>query len=427
MASALFSQPTRTGHSSSYINGSPVQFKAGRLFRDGTTNWVKADPRKGLIFMRQADDGLMHFYWKDRRSHQIEEDLIIFPEDAEFIKCQQSEDRVYLLKFKSSSQRLFFWMQGSNLDRDAEACRRVNRLLNATVYPSESDHHAAGASEDAAMPGLVDEAALTDMARSVDHLLGTSHHHHHHGRDAGAETPTPRGYGEAQAEPTDLDSDDNASAKATVGSTTTSVVESVAGTAPSGSAAALAARSSAAAAARSRDQSASWAHLREVMTNLKVPDHESPSGGSRGAGGAHSSTDDVDLPDVLSPETLNTLLADPEVCTALFPYLPESPGAEAPASGRGSSATPTPSTPHQRSPQEVRQIVRSPPFQHALRSLSYALQTGQLGPLIQQLGLPHDASYSVESFLRAIENQVKQESGTNQSSSQQSDNMDEDL
>ncbi|RKP37311.1 proteasome complex subunit Rpn13 ubiquitin receptor-domain-containing protein [Dimargaris cristalligena] len=329
MASALFSQPTRTGHSSSYINGSPVQFKAGRLFRDGTTNWVKADPRKGLIFMRQADDGLMHFYWKDRRSHQIEEDLIIFPEDAEFIKCQQSEDRVYLLKFKSSSQRLFFWMQGSNLDRDAEACRRVNRLLNATVYPSESDHHAAGASEDAAMPGLVDEAALTDMARSVDHLL--------------------------------------------------------------------------------------------------VPDHESPSGGSRGAGGAHSSTDDVDLPDVLSPETLNTLLADPEVCTALFPYLPESPGAEAPASGRGSSATPTPSTPHQRSPQEVRQIVRSPPFQHALRSLSYALQTGQLGPLIQQLGLPHDASYSVESFLRAIENQVKQESGTNQSSSQQSDNMDEDL
>jgi len=31
---------------------------------------------------------------------------------AEFSKVKQSKDRVYILKFQSSSQKLFFWMQG---------------------------------------------------------------------------------------------------------------------------------------------------------------------------------------------------------------------------------------------------------------------------------------------------------------------------
>ena len=44
----------------------------------------------------------------------VEDDLLIFPDDCEFVKvtkCPESA-RVYSLKFKSS-RRLFFWIQVS--------------------------------------------------------------------------------------------------------------------------------------------------------------------------------------------------------------------------------------------------------------------------------------------------------------------------
>lgn len=40
------------------------------------------------------------------------QDLIIFPEDCEFKRVNQcTTGRVYVLKFKASTKRLFFWMQ----------------------------------------------------------------------------------------------------------------------------------------------------------------------------------------------------------------------------------------------------------------------------------------------------------------------------
>lgn len=39
-------------------------------------------------------------------------DLIIFPDDCEFKRVPQCPSgRVYVLKFKAGSKRLFFWMQ----------------------------------------------------------------------------------------------------------------------------------------------------------------------------------------------------------------------------------------------------------------------------------------------------------------------------
>jgi hypothetical protein len=46
----------------------------------------------------------------------------------------------------------------------------------------------------------------------------------------------------------------------------------------------------------------------------------------------------------------------------------------------------------------------------ALSSLSSALSTGQLAPLLQQFGL-HGGIDDVESFLRAVEEQVRREQG----------------
>lgn len=75
----------------------------------------------------------------------------------------------------------------------------------------------------------------------------------------------------------------------------------------------------------------------------------------------------LSLNDVLTPETLNRLLDDPEVCAQLYSHLPEN---------------------CERSPEEVRQVVRSPQFQQAAATLSHAFESGDLGPLLQQLGLP---------------------------------------
>ena len=42
------------------------------------------------------------------------QDLIIFPEDCEFKRVSQvTTGRVYVLRFKAGSKRLFFWMQVS--------------------------------------------------------------------------------------------------------------------------------------------------------------------------------------------------------------------------------------------------------------------------------------------------------------------------
>lgn len=43
---------------------------------------------------------------------------------------QCNTGRVYLLKFKSSDQKLFFWMQDKSDDKDEELAARVNRLIN---------------------------------------------------------------------------------------------------------------------------------------------------------------------------------------------------------------------------------------------------------------------------------------------------------
>ncbi|KAI8646835.1 proteasome complex subunit Rpn13 ubiquitin receptor-domain-containing protein [Parasitella parasitica] len=106
-----------------------VEFNAGKVIRDGST--LKPDTRKGVIYMDQSDDQLMHFYWKERKAADPEDDFIIFPDEAE-LSCvnECTTGRVYILKFKSSSQKVFYWMQSKNDEKDEELVNRVNQLIN---------------------------------------------------------------------------------------------------------------------------------------------------------------------------------------------------------------------------------------------------------------------------------------------------------
>ncbi|KAJ7134452.1 proteasome complex subunit Rpn13 ubiquitin receptor-domain-containing protein [Mycena epipterygia] len=106
-----------------------LAFKAGRAFRRENSNTVEPSPVKGAIILTAGEDGLFHFTWKNRTSGVVDEDLILFPSDASFVKVPQSSGRMYVLKFSSSNQRHFFWLQDASTARDEEFVTNINKLL----------------------------------------------------------------------------------------------------------------------------------------------------------------------------------------------------------------------------------------------------------------------------------------------------------
>ena len=89
-----------------------LSFRAGKMNRETeTSNTVLPDLRKGYIQLLTEDD-LLHFQWKERSAPDAEDDLIIFPDDAKFVRVTEAGDgRVYMLRFESSKAKHFFWMQ----------------------------------------------------------------------------------------------------------------------------------------------------------------------------------------------------------------------------------------------------------------------------------------------------------------------------
>jgi len=276
-----------------------LEFRAGKMFREG--NLVKPDTRKGLIYLNQSpEDSLMHFYWKDRSTNKVEDDLIIFPQEAEFSKVQQSKDRVYILKFHSSQQKLFFWMQEPKADKDEELCKKLNDIMNNT---SHSD----------------DKSDAMDFNQEL--LNAISESYQQQSNDEASES-------------------ENANEAASSGKKKPTTQFS-------------------------KDQ---LKELSEILANIQVPE-----------------TNDADLQDILTPEIVSPLLKDREICNALFPHLPDNSPLES---------------------QSIEEVLRSPQFIHSINSLTYALRSGALGPLMAELGLDSSISTSegaVVAFLRAIQ------------------------
>lgn len=48
-----------------------VEFRAGKMILKGST--VTPDKRKGVVYVHQSDDSLIHFCWKDRSSGIVED------------------------------------------------------------------------------------------------------------------------------------------------------------------------------------------------------------------------------------------------------------------------------------------------------------------------------------------------------------------
>ncbi|KAJ3515388.1 hypothetical protein NLJ89_g1787 [Agrocybe chaxingu] len=166
-----------------------LAFKAGRAFRREGSNVVEPNPTKGAIYLTNGvEDGLLHFIWRNRVTNDIEEDLILFPFDASFVKVSQSPSgRVYVLKFSSSNQRHFVsaflrfeahfkFSTAAVLDaaRDAEFAENVNGLLQDPEYDMRwSDPSASATGTQTSTSTITQPAASTSMAEAASGFQAT--------------------------------------------------------------------------------------------------------------------------------------------------------------------------------------------------------------------------------------------------------------
>uniref|UniRef100_A0A8C6WE45 Adhesion regulating molecule 1 n=1 Tax=Neogobius melanostomus TaxID=47308 RepID=A0A8C6WE45_9GOBI len=369
------------GSSSKYL----VEFRAGKMTMKGST--VTPDKRKGQVYIQQTDDSLIHFCWKDRTTGNVDDDLIIFPDDCEFKRVNQcTTGRVYVLKFKAGSKRLFFWMQVTQTDKDEEFCRKVNEYLNNPPMPGTLGSTGGGGHDLSALGG---EGGLQSLLGNMSHnqlmqLIGPTGLGGIGGLGALAGPGLANLLGGSSVSAA---SNSSTSPSTAVTPTSTSTVSRLGSSqvpttpiTPSATTASSPPASSPStpavpplSAAASSTQPIQLQDLQSILATMNVP----------------ASSQGVDLAAVLTPEVMAPMLSDPEVQQRLLPFLPQ-----------GESLP--------QSPEELQNTLTSPQFQQALSMFSSALASGQLGPLMNQFGLPPEAvdaanKGDLEAFAKAME------------------------
>ncbi|CAF0800801.1 unnamed protein product [Didymodactylos carnosus] len=396
-----------------------VEFKAGKMHLRGSM--VHPDKRKGLVYLHQGNDTLMHLCWKDRGSSNSapEDDLVIFPDEIEFKKVtQNTTGRVYILKWKNAARKLFFWMQEPKEDKDEELCKKINDLLNHPPTPGMSlDEPGAGSSHplqavmermSAGGGGGLDPNDLSSVLRTMNpnqlaeliNSLGNG--------GAGGMMPmhTPRGHStfsagntsSQQPTPSLLDSfaQDASSRPNTAPASTASATRATGATAASSAGTSASGSSRPPKETRSGENTGTTSatsasssltakpaiQLAALQSILSQLDGQS----------AKSSTD---LNDIMTAENLVPLLSNKDIQEKLIPHMPE-----------GETLLKTES--------DLRQSIQTPQFRQAVSAFSVALQTGQLGPVLSQAGLPSDVIQAankgdIDAFAKALEKYYKKD------------------
>lgn len=381
-----------------------VEFRAGKMTLNAATKMVTPDKRKGLVSLYQ-DDQLMHFTWKDRGTGTLEDDLIIFPEDCEFQAVPAcTTGRVFVLKFKTSNKRMFFWMQEPKADKDEEFCKKVNETLNnpptgraaaAGGVPSGLDFSNLGDSELQSLLNGMNQQQLMQLfggslnsgnSAGLASLLG----------GGGGRSRQAAGTGRTRnAASVDTPASPAVAALTGPASSAATVTPST----PANSAAAIAAATAtpgaplhgSAVAASPATPSIQLSDLQSILSNIQVPP------GAEAVGGAGAAT--VDLAPALNAEALQPLLSNPEFLEKVKDFLPQGEKDE----GKEITA------------EDLRGTVQSPQFQQAVSMFSMALGSGQLGPLVREFGLGEAATVAASqgdmlAFVKALQEGAEAES-----------------
>ncbi|CBY16436.1 unnamed protein product [Oikopleura dioica] len=331
------------------------EFKCGKMTLSGTT--VTADPRKGVLTIEKGEDQAMHLYWKDRTTGKVEDDVYLFPDDAEFVHVPQCKDgRVYLLKFKSHSNKRFFWMQEpeKNKDKDKELIEKANEAIN-NPQAAESGLMGSGHEELLRLissSGGIPNAQLQNLIQSQMRSSSRGSRSGNASKKAKTEDksktssslPTPN-------LPIPVSTADSTPVAATSGAST-----------PAGGAQLL--------------------DLQNILGRL---------GGA--ASPSVASAAPIDIAEAMRAEDLIPMLADEKVREALAAHLPE-------------DATIA------KTEAELKETIHSPQFKQATQAFSHALSTGQLGPVLKQFGINDAACLAaakgdVAAFAKAMEEDAK--------------------
>nr|AYQ93035.1 26S proteasome regulatory subunit-like protein [Lupinus angustifolius] len=271
-----------------------LEFRAGKMHFEGKT--VVPDPRRGLVRIARGEEGLVHFQWLDRTQNVVEDDQIIFPNEAVFEKVNQASGRVYILKFNSDDRKFFFWMQESNSDNDSQLCSSVNDYLNKQIFLSDEE-------PDGSLPLQVSEDMAEDDISSAANLIVPN-----------------------------------------LGVEATSDVSSSSGP-------------------------VKLEDLQRILSNIGGPANiVDPDG--------------FGLGDILKPDLIMPLMESLSLEQQLAPYLPE---------GKWS-------------PEEILELLQSPPFRQQVDSFTYVLKTGQID--LTQFGIDPSKKFTVLSFLEALGDSV---------------------
>ncbi|KAI9578368.1 proteasomal ubiquitin receptor ADRM1 homolog isoform X1 [Glossina fuscipes] len=365
---------SNTGNSGSNL----VEFRAGRMNLVG--KMVHPDTRKGLVYMTQGDDGLMHFCWKDRTTGKVEDDLIVFPDDFEYKRVEQCKTgRVYVLKFKTSSRRMFFWMQEPKSDKDEEFCRRVNELLNNPPSASRSGQDGGDLQY---MLNNMSQQQLMQLFGGVGQMGGLSSLLGSMNSRSSDNSRTPSSRNNALSGAAALHSSDNAinaspriptASKSKNNKISCSVANST-GTGGSGPG--------------SNNTGIGGKKNSNTFTNSNAF-HSYLSNLSPEAGSGRSLNIDL-ATGLVGSDAINDIISDPERVNLLSVHLPEIKDAD------------------ENKKQQIKDTIASPQFQQALSLFSNALQSAQLGPVISQFELTPDAvaaayAGNLEDFVKALE------------------------
>ncbi|KAH6798000.1 regulatory particle non-ATPase 13 [Perilla frutescens var. hirtella] len=277
-----------------------LEFRAGKMLMDGAR--VIPDSRKGLVRIGRGEEGLVHLQWLDRSVNIVEDDQIVFPDEAVFEKVNQSSGRVYILKFRTDDRKFFFWMQEPKAESDTQLCNSVNFYLNQPLELTVEDE------TDASVPVQNSEVIVEDdISSRAGDLVGPSM-----GAEASSDVTS--------AGPVKL------------------------------------------------------ADLQRILSNI---------GGS--ADGSEDPDAGLGLGDILKPEFLLPHIQELPLDQELVSYLPELQG--------------------QWTPDELLELLQSPPFRQQLDSFTYVLRTGQVD--LTQFGIdPSKYKFTVPSFLEALEDSV---------------------
>lgn len=378
---------TATGPGSTGGNKHLVEVKAGKMNLKG--RMVYPDKRKGLLYVYQSEDSLMHFCWQERTAGKSspEDDLIIFPDDCEYVRVPQcTTGRVYLLKFKSTNRKFFFWLQEPRTDKDEDNCKRINELLNnpssavqSTTNPDQDLQSLLNNMSQSQLMQLFSSSGMGQMG-GLSSLLGIR------GPNSGsARTTTPAiTHRTVPSTPTTntTSSTTPQTTAATTGFTTpTNTISNVTPNAPRPT------RSNRAGAETTPPSSATTTQPSTATNPIQLSDLQNFLQGIAPIAQRGGQQQSVDLSSALTSDALTDVLSDSETLYNLQDLLP-------PVGGN---------------PQEtLRSTLASPQFQQAVSQFSSALESGQLGPVVSQLAVNPEAvaaanQGNLQDFVKALE------------------------